>query len=47
VVDKCWHVGSPTRHSAVLPDPDTRGCSATVNGTLTAISRPSAPQRIV
>ena len=34
MVDIGWHFGSPTTHSAVVPDPETRGCSATVNGTL-------------
>jgi len=36
MVDIGWHVGSPTRHSAIVPDPETRWCSATVNGTLMA-----------
>jgi hypothetical protein len=37
MVDIGWHVGSPTRHSAVVPDPETRWCFETVNGTLTAL----------
>jgi hypothetical protein len=36
MVDIGWHVGSPTKHSAIVPDPETRWCSATVNGTLIA-----------
>ena len=36
MVDIGWHVGSPTRHSAVVPDPEARWCSETANRTLTA-----------
>src|SRR4029077_2258807 len=36
MVDIGWHVGSPTRHSTLVPDPETRWCCATGNGMLKA-----------